>query len=242
MNEATQRLLKARVRPPRRPVMYQDWNDLFFMHWEYDARTVQSRLPRGLEVDCFEGRAYLGVVGFRMHAIRPIGLPAVPWLSFFNELNVRTYVRSRSGEPGVWFFSLDCDRALAVWIARRGFGLAYEHAWITFGPGLSLSCRRENQIQTARYEWHAVSECAVAAPGSLEFHLTERYRFFALKNGELIRGDVHHAPYKLSVAGAAAYSDLPLQWNHFNVGNRAPDLVHCCRGVTVEAFCPIAGT
>jgi uncharacterized protein YqjF (DUF2071 family) len=177
-----------------------------------------------------------------MHAIRPIGLPAVPWLSFFNELNVRTYVRSRSGEPGVWFFSLDCERALAVWIARRGFGLAYEHAWITFGPGLSLSCRRENQIQTARYEWHAVSECAVAAPGSLEFHLTERYRFFALKNGELIRGDVHHAPYKLSVAGAAAYSDLPLQWNHFNVGNRAPDLVHCCRGVTVEAFCPIAGT
>ncbi len=241
MNESTQRLLDARAKPPRPPVMYQDWNDLFFMHWEYDVRAIQARLPRGLEVDCFEGKAYLGVVGFRMHAVRPVYFPALPWLSFFNELNVRTYVRSRSGEPGVWFFSLDCDRAPAVWIARRGFGLAYEHAWITFGPGLSLSCRRENQRQVANYEWRAMSEPAVAVPESLEFHLAERYRFFALKNGNLIRGDVHHAPYKLSLATASVYSDLPLQWNHFDVGNRAPEFVHSCRGVRVEAFSPIAG-
>ena len=240
MNAATQRLLNARARPLRRPVMYQHWNDLFFMHWEYDARVIQSRLPSGLEVDCFEGKAYLGVVGFRMHAIRPVYLPALPWLSFFNELNVRTYVRSSSGEPGVWFFSLDCDRSPAVWIARRGFGLAYEHALITFGPGLSLRCRRENQSQIANYEWSAMSKPEAAAPGSLEFHLAERYRFFALKNSQLIRGDVHHAPYELSLASAVVYSDLPLQWNHFDVGNRTPEFVHSCRGVRVEAFSPIA--
>jgi uncharacterized protein YqjF (DUF2071 family) len=97
MNEATQRLIKARVKPTRRPVMYQDWNDLFFMHREYDARSVQSRLPRGLEVDCFEGRAYLGVVGFRMHAIRPIGLPAVPSGRFSARLALGRGVTAEGG-------------------------------------------------------------------------------------------------------------------------------------------------
>ena len=153
MNDATDRLLRARVRPTRRPVMRQSWDDLFFLHWEYAAEAIQSRLPAGLTVDTFEGKAYLGVVGFRMNAVRPLGLPALPWLSYFNELNVRTYVRDASGEPGVWFFSLDCDRAPAVVIARAGFGLPYEHAAMSFGPGLAQSCRRQGEQETARYAW-----------------------------------------------------------------------------------------
>lgn len=221
--------------------MYQKWDDLFFMHWEYEAQWIQSRLPPGLTVDCFEGKAYLGVVGFRMRSIRPIGLPSLPWLSFFNELDVRTYVRSASGEPGVWFFSLDCDRAPAVWIARLGFGLPYEHAGISFGPGLTMSCRRSKQSLSARYEWGASSCPSVAVPGSLEFHLSERYSFFSFKNGCLFRGQVHHSPYELSVAAVTSSSDLPLRWNGFEVGNRAPEFTHCCQGVTVEAF-PLIST
>jgi uncharacterized protein YqjF (DUF2071 family) len=236
MNEATQRLLGARVRPFSRPVMYQRWDDLFFMHWEYEPRLLQSRLPFGLTVDCFEGKAYLGVVGFRMRSIRPVGLPALPWLSFFNELNVRTYVRSASGEPGVWFFSLDCDRALAVWIARLGFGLPYEHAQICFGPGLAMSCDRGTQNMRAHYEWGESSCPSIAEPGSLEFHLAERYTFFSMKDGRLFRGQVHHSPYELSVANVIKSSDLPLRWSGFEVGNRNPELAHCCKGVAVEAF------
>lgn len=236
MNDATERLLRARVRPLRRPVMYQKWDDLFFLHWEYEAGAIQSRLPSGLSVDCFEGKAYVAVVGFRMRSIRPAGLPSVPWLSFFNELNVRTYVRSVSGEPGVWFFSLDCDRAPAVWIARLGFGLPYEHARISCGPGLSMCCSRREQSQSAHYAWGESSRPLVATPGSLEFHLAERYSFFSLKDGCLSRGQVHHSPYELSVADLTAFSDLPLRWNGFEVGNRVPEFAHCCRGVAVEAF------
>ena len=142
MDEATRRLLRARARPTRRAAMRQRWDDLFFLHWEHDAADLQARLPAGLTVDRFEGRAHLGVVGFRMNAVRPAGLPALPWLSYFRELNVRTYVRDADGEPGVWFFSLDCDRAPAVALARAWFGLPYEHATMGFGPGLALSCRR----------------------------------------------------------------------------------------------------
>ena len=236
MNDATERLLRARVRPMRRPVMRQRWDDLFFLHWEYDPAALQARLPTGLTVDCFEGKAHLGVVGFRMNAVRPAFLPALPWLSYFNELNVRTYVRDASGEPGVWFFSLDCDRAPAVAIARAGFGLPYEHAGMSFGPGLTQSCRRQGQKDTARYAWSAAGAAQVATPGSLTFHLAERYHFFSTKGGRLVRGQVHHAPYELSPAETAAWSDLPLRWDGFDVGGRAPDLAHCCQGVAIEAF------
>ena len=236
MNDATDRLLRARVRPTRRPVMRQSWDDLFFLHWEYAAEAIQSRLPAGLTVDTFEGKAYLGVVGFRMNAVRPLGLPALPWLSYFNELNVRTYVRDASGEPGVWFFSLDCDRAPAVIIARAGFGLPYEHAAMSFGPGLAQSCRRQGEQETAQCAWSAVSSPQIAPPGSLEFHLAERYNFFSVRGGRLVRGQVHHAPYELSSTDTAAWSDLPLRWDGFDVSGRPPDFAHCCQGVAIEAF------
>ncbi len=236
MSNATERLLCARVRPTRRPVMRQRWDDLFFLHWEYAAAAIQARLPSGLTVDTFEGKAHLGVVGFRMNAVRPLGLPALPWLSYFNELNVRTYVRDASGEPGVWFFSLDCDRAPAVVIARAGFGLPYEHAAMSFGPGLAQSCRRQGEQETARFAWSVVSSPQIAVPGSLEFHLAERYSFFSVRRGRLVRGQVHHAPYELSQASTTAWSDLPLRWDGFDVGSRAPDFSHCCQGVAIEAF------
>ena len=236
MNDATERLLRARVRPTRRPVMRQSWDDLFFLHWEYAAEAIQSRLPAGLTVDTFEDKAYLGVVGFRMNAVRPLGLPALPWLSYFNELNVRTYVRDASGEPGVWFFSLDCDRAPAVVFARAGFGLPYEHAAMSFGPGLAQSCRRQGKKETAQYAWSAVSTPQITPPGSLEFHLAERYNFFSVRGGRLVRGQVHHSPYELSPADTTAWSDLPMRWDGFDVGARPPDLAHCCQGVAIEAF------
>ena len=236
MSDATDRLLRARVRPTRRPVMRQRWDDLFFLHWEFAAAAIQARLPAGLTVDTFEDKAYLGVVGFRMNAVRPLGLPALPWLSYFNELNVRTYVRDAAGEPGVWFFSLDCDRAPAVVIARAGFGLPYEHAAMSFGPGLAQTCCRQGEQETARFAWSAVSSPQIAAPGSLDFHLAERYSFFSDRGGRLVRGQVHHAPYQLSLAEANAWSDLPLSWDGFDVGGRPPELAHCCQGVAIEAF------
>ena len=236
MSDATDRLLRARVRPTRRPVMRQRWDDLFFLHWAYAAEAIQSRLPAGLTVDTFEGKAYLGVVGFRMNAVRPLGLPALPWLSYFNELNVRTYVRDASGEPGVWFFSLDCDRAPAVMIARAGFGLPYEHAAMSFGPGLAQACRRQGEQETAHYAWSASSSPQIAVPGSLEFHLSERYSFFSVRGGRLVRGQVHHSPYELSRADNTAWSELPLRWDGFDVSGRPPDLAHCCQGVAIEAF------
>ena len=120
--------LAVRRRPLARPVMFQQWRDLLFLHWEFSVAEIQRTLPEGLFVDTFEGKAYLGVVPFFMQNIRPRFLPAVPGLSNFMEMNLRTYVHDRAGVPGVWFYSLDANQPLAVAIARRLFHLPYEHA------------------------------------------------------------------------------------------------------------------
>src|SRR5215207_2499820 len=120
--------LRWRERPPRSPVMYQTWTDLLFAHWEVDPGLLQASLPTGLTVDTWEGRAFVGITPFFMRRVRPRGLPSLPWISYFLEMNVRTYVHDASGAPGVWFYSLDCNQPIAVWIARMLLGLPYRHA------------------------------------------------------------------------------------------------------------------
>ena len=239
MDAATLRLLDARRHPGRRPVMRQSWEHLFFLHWRVDPAEVAKLLPAGLTVDTFEGQAYLGVIGFRMSQVRPVGLPALPWLSFFNELNVRVYVRDASGEPGVWFLSLDCDRWPAVRIARAGFGLPYRDAKMThkpFGDRWTMGCQRAGYAHSARYAWKALTPATPAKPGTLLFHLAERYNFFSVRGGRLWRGQVHHAPYALSLAQLTTWSEQPVEWDGFPIAGRAPDHAHCSVGVDVEAF------
>src|SRR5215212_7393217 len=115
-------------RPEDRPAGFQRWRHLLFLHWEVPAAAVQALLPAELDVDTFEGRAYVGVVPFTMRDVSPWWSPSVPGISNFDELNVRTYVHYKGSEPGVWFFSLDAASTLAVAAARAGWSLPYYRA------------------------------------------------------------------------------------------------------------------
>jgi hypothetical protein len=223
-----------------RAVMHQYWSHLFFLHWIERPERLESLLPPGLTLDVHQGISHVGIVGFLMEAVRPRGLPPMPWLSYFRELNVRLYVRDRHGLPGVYFLSLDCDRAIAVWIARTFFSLPYRHASMEFGAtseDFTLSCRRWGIGHgRAEYAWRPISMPRVAEPGSVEFHLLERYHFFTERGGHLHQGRVRHAPYEASRAQFSQWSALPLAWNGLPIPDRPPDLAHYCRGVSVEAF------
>ena len=110
------------------PVMYQKWRNLLFLHWEYDAEIIAKSLPKGLYVDTYQDKAYIGIVPFEMRDVRPRFLPAVPGISNLLELNLRTYVYDEDGIPGVWFYSLDANKRFAVYMARYFFHLSYYHA------------------------------------------------------------------------------------------------------------------
>ena len=214
--------LAVREQPSGCPVMRQRWAGLLFLHWPVDTALIAERLPAGLHVDTFEGQAWIGVVPFFMERVRPVALPPVPWLSWFLELNVRTYVHDDDGNPGVWFFSLDCNQSLAVEIARRAFHLPYEHASMrseTADERVHYRSRRKaSGAVDAVYDYHNPDVTSPAEPGSLEWFLVERYLLFSSnKSGGLFRGQVHHTPYQIAPARCDTWSAEPLRLNGFPV-------------------------
>lgn len=185
-------------------LMTQTWHDLAFLHWPVDHTLLRNALPPGLEMDIFEGQAWLGVVPFRMTNVAPRGVPALPFVSAFPELNVRTYVVD-GGKPGVYFFSLDAGNPLAVGFARSLLHLPY------FSAVMSVEARdgwihyRSRRVEAgtppagefeARY--HATGPVFEAEPGTLDHFLTERYRLYTVSpRNHLLHIDIHHQPWPL---------------------------------------------
>lgn len=212
----------------RPKVMHHRWESLLFLHWRLPAKRLQQTLPEGLIIDTFEGEAYLGVIPFFMRKVRPVGLPAVPWLSEFQELNVRTYVYDRRAIPGIWFYSLDCNQPLAVIGARALTGLPYCHAEMmaTTGEFIDYACRRNATTQVARYRYRGVGQAREADPSSLEFFLLDRYYLYAVRGNSLVRAQVSHERYQYRAAEAPACSAIPARLDGFTELPDAP--MHAC--------------
>lgn len=184
------------------------WLDLLFAHWPLRPSAFDDLVPAGLELDTFDGEAWLGIVPFTMDDVAPRGLPALPRLSRFPELNVRTYVRHR-GRPGVLFLSLDAASRLTVEGARVVFRLPYfraDMASLRSGDAVAYRSRRTDRrgppaSLTARYR--AAGPAAPAAPGSLEDWLTRRMRLFSVDGrGRILRTEIEHPDWPLRPAEA----------------------------------------
>jgi uncharacterized protein len=218
--------------------MHHRWESLLFLHWRLPAARVQQTLPRGLTVDTFDGDAYLAIVPFFMRNVRPVGLPALPWISHFLELNVRTYAFDEDGVPGVWFYSLDCNGPVAVIAARLLMGLRYVHASMrpTRGEFIDYSCRRRRTVETARYRYRAVGDAREADPESFEFFVLERYYLFAERAGSLVRAQVAHAPYRFRAAELEEFSTIPAHLEGFREVEGPPMHVCAVDGFDVNAY------
>lgn len=191
---------------PRRPwVLAQSWLHLLFAHWRVSPNVVAPLIPAGLELETFDGSAWIGVVPFLMHDVHPRGTFNVSGLSAFPELNVRTYV-TREGKPGVWFLSLDAANPLAVRVARRLFHLPYQHATMSItAEGEGWRYRSERRDGRARFEaaYQPTSAVFRAQTGSLDEWLTERYCLYSADaRGRLYRGEILHRPWALQRAQA----------------------------------------
>lgn len=162
-------------------------------------------LPPELPPDTFDGMAWVGVVPFWMSGIRRRGLPPIPGLSSFPELNVRTYV-TIGERPGVYFFSLDASNWPAVWAARRFFHLPYFHAQMksesVAGAIHYQASRTGVPFAAFRGKFQPTSGVRLRAPATLEHWLTERYCLYTTFAGDIYRGDIHHQPWPLQDAEA----------------------------------------
>ncbi len=132
--------LAMRQRPHGSALMYQSWNDLLFLHWRAEPDAIQAKLPKGLFVDCFEDQAYLGLIPFYMRNIHFRWTPSLPWISYFLEINLRTYVVDEAGTPGVWFFSLD-------WIMRSDHEVSTSKSFHSLGSGTTQVLAEQRRLR-----------------------------------------------------------------------------------------------
>jgi hypothetical protein len=220
--------------------MEQRWHDLLFAHWRVETELLRQHVPSGLEIDTYQGQAWLGVVPFRMEGVKLRYAPAIPGTSRFPELNVRTYVK-HGEKPGVWFFSLDAASRLAVAVARRWFHLPYFFAhmhcenrdgWIEYA-----SDRKEGDGRAAvlRWKYRGEGETFHAARGTLEHFLTERYCLYSADaEGDLKRGEIHHPPWNLQLANAEISDNSMTKGLGLSLGT--PELLHFSRRQDVAAW------
>ena len=239
--------LAPRIRPVGSIAGYQTWKNLLFVNWRVPAAELRPLLPAEVEIDEFDGSAWVGLVLFHMSGVRPWWFPAVPGVSEFHETNVRTHVTCR-GEPGVWFFSLDAANSLAVRVARWRWRLRYFFAEMSLARRDSLIEYRSRRLWPQPLPGHTDVAAEIgdwwpdggpqgeARPDTLEFFLAERYLLFTeLAPGRIARGQVHHQPYSLQTATLQRCEQSLLLAAGINV---VPPPAHVLfsPGVTVDIF------
>lgn len=224
----------------RRPVMLQGWKDLTFVHFPYDPEVVQRRLPPGLTVDTFEGRAWVGLVAFHMENIRLPYLPPVPYLGTFPETNVRTYVRGPDGRPGVWFDSLDITRLIPVLVALGTYRIPYRWA------DMSIEHQSDTVVYRAKRRWPgprgatstiAVRPGAPIIPTDREHFLTARWGLYSVFGRGIAYAPVDHPPWPLQAATLLELDDRLIAGAGYPPPEGTP-LVHYSPGVDVRIGLP----
>jgi uncharacterized protein YqjF (DUF2071 family) len=232
--------LIMRERPAGWPIMHQHWGKLLFMHWRIDEQLLRPLIPKALEIDTFDGSAWIGVVPFTMWDIRASFLPAIPGTSAFHELNVRTYVHHQ-GVPSVWFLSLDAASQLAVWGARTFYYLPYFNAQMSLHQAENIirysSSRRDRRGPAAELHatWTIGAALPQTSPGTLELFLTERYCLDAEHNGKLYRSRIHHRPWPLQKAALISLNSNMIECHGLPTPAAAP-LLHYAEQISVEIW------
>jgi uncharacterized protein YqjF (DUF2071 family) len=227
-----------------RPVMEHTWEDLTFVHWAYPPESVRPLVDPRLEIDTFDGQAWVAMTPFRL-TVRPPApwLPPFPGLDRVPETNLRTYVRDSSGRHGIWFFSLDIARLAAAALARATYSLPYRWAEMSVesdGQAVRYSGTRKPPDR-ASYTLSVDTrgeELPLEGRDELVDFLTARWRLYTVVLGRLLQARVEHAPWPLRSARVTRLEETVVQSAGLPAPRRKP-LVHFSPCVDVRVGPPI---
>jgi uncharacterized protein YqjF (DUF2071 family) len=225
------------------------WESLTYLHWDVEPEAVQALLPAGLVPDVIDGRAWVGLVPFRMAGIR-LGTPGLmlPW-STFAETNVRTYVVGPDGGRGVYFHSLDVPALAPTLVARLGFRLPYCTA------AMRIDTRGDRVGYLARRRWPAASGRSgpassrvivrvgalvpAAEQTALDVGLSAQWALYTgSRSGGILKVDVRHAAWRLREATVEVVEDELVTAAGYDLGGRAPVNVRHAEPVEVHTGLP----
>lgn len=223
--------------PDRSWASYQSWDNLLTCHWPIDQAVLRPKVPAELEIDTYDGQAWIALIPMFMGTIRLRDLGGILTERRFPELNFRTYVRY-GGRTGVYFFHVDAEALLVDIGARVFFHTPYEPALVEFdqtsdGGFTFRSHRLMPPHQTFEAVYRPIGTPAPAPPGSLIEFQAERYSGFArTETGAIMRGDLIHDPWLLQEVEVDVRQNTVLACAGFDLP-MTPPVVHYAPGVDV---------
>ena len=171
------------------PLFLANWENLIFIHYETDPQELQRCVP--YDLDCYHGRAFVSLVAFTMHGMRPrfggrIGELLLRPIATYDFLNVRTYVRHK-GEPGIYFMREWLSSRIAACLGPWSFGLPYRFGRIDYQPstgcGSAGDHERRGKVEADARSFHfcatfEANDLGICTSESLDEFLLERYTAF----------------------------------------------------------------
>ena len=183
-----------------------EWRNLVMLNYRVDPGILEQFVPRGTEIDSFQGHTYISIVGFQFLRTRLLGGLAIPFHANFDEVNLRFYVRRNEGEEvrrGVVFVKEIVPRPAIAAVARLAYGEKYIHCPMRHAVSMGAGAPSASYEWKFRGKWCVVGATTASAPvlpagGSLEQFITEHYwGYTRRRDGQTVEYRVSHVPWKV---------------------------------------------
>ena len=213
---------------PKRPwKFYQEWNKAIFLHWEIEPELIKPLLPKSVELDTINNKAWVSLVAFDMNHIGIRNMPKIPHISDFHEINIRTYIKC-NGKSSVYFLSMEGSKRSSCKVLKAISKFPYEHSKIR---RTDFSYESHNSISNNSLELIYRLQIEATKKDATDIWLTERYAVFQDYKNKLIEYDVHHIEWPIQ---PILIKNLELNYPKFNhLINNQPNKVHYSEGVKV---------
>jgi uncharacterized protein YqjF (DUF2071 family) len=215
------------------------------LNYAVDPSVLQRFVPSGTELDTFEGRTYMSLIGFQFNRTRVLGF-AIPFHQNFEEVNVRFYVRRGTKRAAVFISELVPKRAIAA-VARWVFNEKYQRVPMSH----RIETRRDGDVAKAEYAWRSKQEhCTLSIEterpsflpeeGSASQFITEHYWGYAAQpDGGTLEYEVQHPQWSVWKAKQACFTGNASAIYGAEIATilkRTPDSAFLAKGSAVTVF------
>ena len=191
------------------PFLIAEWRYLAMLNYQIDPEIPRRLVPRGTELDTWNGKTFVSMVGFLFLNTRVMGF-AVPFHRNFEEINLRFYVRRKAEDGwrrGVVFVKEIVPRAAIALMARW----LYNENYVALRTGNAILRSKTNpaNVESVKYFWRfksmthfielvALGEARHFAEGSEEEFITQHYwGYSAQKDGGTVEYRVDHPAWRI---------------------------------------------
>jgi len=173
---------------------YQEWHNVLMLHWKIPVEYIADLLPEGLEPDIIDGHAWISWLSFNVENLRGRHLPSLPYVSNFEEVNLRTYV-TQDGRPGIYMLSVEANKLIPIILSRLVTGIPYVKSAIERNYGC-LKVFNYNNYNAAILIYYSTE--SLNSKAYLDYWLTERHSLYISENKKLYCYNIHHKEWNLN--------------------------------------------